>query len=76
MSISTLDAVKNEAMLLSIKDRAILIHELLETLDGKEENVEEAWAFEAENRLAAYRQGQSKTRTAAEVFANIESQLK
>jgi hypothetical protein len=32
MSIITLNDVKNEAMLLSIKDRAMLIRDLLESL--------------------------------------------
>lgn len=76
MSIITLNDVKNEAMLLSIKDRAMLIRDLLESLEREEENIEEAWIVEAEKRYTGYQQGTAKTRSAAEVFARIESHLK
>lgn len=76
MSIITLNDVKNEAMLLSIKDRALLIRDLLESLEREEENIEEAWIVEAEKRYAGYQQGTAKTHSAVEVFARIKSHLK
>ncbi|TAL43068.1 MAG: addiction module antitoxin RelB [Methylovulum sp.] len=77
MSTIALNEIKNEALLLSTKDRAMLARELLESLDGEEEeSIEEAWLLEAERRFALYQQGNVKIRAAAEVFSGIENQLK
>jgi putative addiction module component (TIGR02574 family) len=76
MSTITLNDVKNEAMLLSVKERALLILELLESLDSvQDEEIENAWINEAEKRYARYVAGETKTRSASDVFANIQAQL-
>ena len=76
MSTITLNEVKNEAMLLSIKERAALILELLESLDPVQDaEIENAWISEAEKRYARYVAGETKIRSATEVFANIQAQL-
>ncbi len=76
MSTITLNEVKNEAMLLSIQERALLILELLESLDPVQDaEIENAWISEAEKRYARYVAGETKTRSPTEVFANIQAQL-
>jgi putative addiction module component (TIGR02574 family) len=76
MSTITLNDVKNEAMLLSVKERALLILELLESLDPVQDaEIETAWISEAEKRYARYVAGETKTRSASDVFASIQAQL-
>jgi putative addiction module component (TIGR02574 family) len=76
MSTITLNDVKNEAMLLSVKERALLILELLESLDPVQDaEIENAWISEAEKRYARYVAGETKTRSASDVFASIQAQL-
>ncbi len=76
MSTITLNDVKNEAMLLSVKERALLILELLESLDPVQDaEIENAWIIEAEKRYARYVAGEAKTRPATDVFASIQAQL-
>ncbi len=77
MEAITFNEVKSEVMLLSIQDRAILVRELLESLDNTEaKDIEDAWVIEAEKRYAAYQAGTVKTHSATEVFTKLESQLK
>jgi putative addiction module component (TIGR02574 family) len=76
MSTVTLNDVKNEAMLLSIKERAALILELLESLDSVQDaEIENDWINEAEKRYARYVTGETKTRSSSDVFASIQAQL-
>jgi putative addiction module component (TIGR02574 family) len=77
MTTITLNDVKNEALSLSIKERALLVLELLDSLDSVQDaEIENAWAIEAEKRYARYKAGQTKARSAADVFATIQAQLK
>ncbi len=77
MSAITLNAVKNEALSLSIKDRALLVLELLNSLDSVQDTeIENAWMIEAEKRYARYKTGKTKARSASDVFATIQAQLK
>ncbi len=77
MTAITLNDVKNGALSLSIKERALLVLELLNSLDSVQDTeIENAWAIEAEKRYARYKAGQTKARPAADVFATIQAQLK
>ncbi len=54
----TLNEIECAALSLSDKERALLAHRLIETLDQSiEEDVEEAWLDEAEKRYEDYRKG-------------------
>jgi hypothetical protein len=76
MMTVTLTQVKNEALLLSLKERALLICELLDSLDPiQDAEIEQAWITEAENRYARYVSGQATLRPASKVFASIQARL-
>lgn len=77
MSAITLNEVKNEAMSLSLKERALLVLELLDSLDSVQDaEIENAWIMEAEKRYARYKAGNTQARSAADVFATIQAKLK
>jgi putative addiction module component (TIGR02574 family) len=76
MMTVTLTQVKNEALLLSLKERALLVCELLDSLDTiQDTEIEQAWITEAENRYARYVSGQTTSRPASDVFASIHALL-
>ncbi len=71
MSTIALNDVKNEAMLLSIKERALLILELLESLDSVQDaEIKNAWIREAEKRFSHYVAGETQTRSATSENVN------
>jgi putative addiction module component (TIGR02574 family) len=73
----TLNEVKNGAMSLPIKERALLVFELLESLDSEQDSkIEKSWIIEAEKRYLRYTAGKTNARSATDVFANIQAQLK
>jgi len=77
MTAITLNDVKNGALSLSIKERASLVLELLNSLDSVQDaEIENAWVIEAEKRYARYKTGTTKARSAIDVFATIQAQLK
>ena len=76
MTAITLNDVKNEALSLSIKERSLLVLELLYSLDSVHDaDIENAWEIEAEKRYARYKDGKTKARSAADVFATIQARL-
>jgi putative addiction module component (TIGR02574 family) len=60
-----------EAMNLPTIERASLIEELLSSMDKPDSELDTLWAKEAEERLAAYRQGNIESYPADEVFAEL-----
>jgi putative addiction module component (TIGR02574 family) len=60
-----------EAMNLPTIERASLIDELLSSMDKPDSELDKLWANEAEERLAAYRQGDIESYPAEEVFAEL-----
>ena len=69
--------IENEAMKLSLRDRALLVERLLSTLDrGQDVDAEEIWLQEAEKRYQEYRAGQIGSRPSARVFEDAKSGLK
>ena len=47
----------NEAMKLKPKERALLVENLIKSLDQPDKELDEIWADESERRLRAYREG-------------------
>jgi putative addiction module component (TIGR02574 family) len=67
-----LSEIESAARRLSAKDRARLVRRLIATLENENEgDVEQLWLDEAEQRLAAYRRGETTTYPGEEVFEAI-----
>jgi putative addiction module component (TIGR02574 family) len=62
------EAILEQALLLSPKDRATLVEKLLASLDQPDLAVDALWAKEAEDRISAYEAGELKAIPAEEVF--------
>jgi putative addiction module component (TIGR02574 family) len=60
-----------QAMKLSSNERAVLIDELIVSLDKPDPSLDAAWLKEAESRLAAYRSGELVAIDAEQVFAAL-----
>ncbi len=60
-----------QAMQLSSNERAVLIDELIVSLDKPDPSIDAAWLSEAESRLAAYRTGELVAIDAEQVFAAL-----
>lgn len=75
MSIS-LNQILEQVRALSAQDRAKLIDTLLESLHSPISDVEQAWATEVEQRLAAYDRGEVSAYSAEDVFADARRILR
>jgi len=75
---SNINEIGKKALELSAHDRALLIRQLLESLeDGdEEENAEELWIDEAKRRYTQYKQGITSVKPANEVLENAKANLK
>jgi len=67
MSIIT-KQILEKALVLPAAERADLVESLLASLDQPDARIDELWAKEAEDRLAAFDAGQTKAYPADEVF--------
>lgn len=65
-SVKTLEI---EARKLTIDDRFELVEHILASIDATDPAIDEAWAAEAKDRLAAWRTGAMPSRQATDVFA-------
>jgi putative addiction module component (TIGR02574 family) len=66
------DQVLREALALGTQERAELVERLLATFQSPPDpRIDELWAREAEERLAAYDRGELKAIPAEEVFSRI-----
>jgi len=72
MSEAVLGLLKSVLALPAV-DRAALAEELLSSLDRADPSIDERWAMEAEDRLAAFQAGQMTAVPADEVFAEFET---
>jgi putative addiction module component (TIGR02574 family) len=71
-----LEEVEREALVLPLRDRALLLEHLLASLDeGEDADAEEVWLAEAERRYQEYRAGRMKSVPAEDVFAEAEARL-
>ncbi len=75
---SNINEIGKQALELSARDRALLIRQLLESLeDGdEEENAEELWIDEAKRRYNLYKQGKTSERPANQVLDDAKANLK
>ncbi len=62
----------DEALSLSVDDKAELVDQLLFDIDGIDKNIEEKWASEAESRIDAYEAGKLKTVSLEEVLSKYK----
>ena len=70
-----LEVLENEALKLTISERAALTQWLLASLDADAE-VEEAWAIEVERRIAAVERGEMTDIPMAEALATLRAGLR
>lgn len=72
------EAVRAEALRLSLQERAELAAELLKSLDGDEgaHDLNRVWGEQAERRYAAYKAGKLQGIPAEQVFRKMRSGLK
>ena len=75
---SNVNEIGKKALELSPREYALLIRQLLESLeDGEvEENAEELWINEVKNRYTTYKQGKTSTKPANQVLKDAKKNLK
>jgi putative addiction module component (TIGR02574 family) len=61
--------LSRKAQALSPNDRVALIEEVLDSLDRADPAIEQLWAKEAADRLAAYRRGELSAKSLSEIAA-------
>ncbi|MEW5928215.1 MAG: addiction module protein [Gemmatimonadota bacterium] len=74
-----LEKVEAEALELPPRERALLAHRLIASLDGEDEDpaeVERAWEEEIRRRVDEYRSGAVQAVPASEVFAKARARLR
>ncbi|MFI5460905.1 MAG: addiction module protein [Isosphaerales bacterium] len=64
--------VLETALALPAIDRAAIVESLLASLDHPDAGIDESWAVEAEERLAAFDTGRMKAIPADEVFEELD----
>lgn len=62
----------NEALSLSVDDKAELVDRLLSNIDGIYKDIESKWSAEAESRIDAYEAGKLKTFSLDEVLSKYK----
>ena len=75
---SNISEIGKKALELSTRDRALLIRQLLESLEegDEEENAEELWTDEVKRRYNKYKQGKTSERPANQVLEEAKANLK
>ena len=63
------EALLKQAKALAPAQKLELVEALLSDLDRPDENIDAAWAAEAEDRFAAYRKGEIRATSMAQVLA-------
>ena len=61
----------DEAVLLPVEERALVVDTLLRSLNPPESEVDKTWAQEAQRRLAELRSGRIKGIPGEDVFAQV-----
>ena len=73
----TFNQVENDAMQLSLRERALLVERILATPDlGEDVDAEEFWLQEAERRYQEYRAGAATSKPAKQVFEDANKRFK
>ena len=75
---SKINEIGKKALELSAPDRALLIRQLLESLEDEdeEENAEELWINEVKRRYNRYKKGETSEKPANQVLENAKTKLK
>ena len=58
-----------QARALSPQDRIALVEEVLDSLDSADPDIDQRWAREASDRLAAYRRGELTAKDLSDIVA-------
>lgn len=61
-----------ELLVLSPQEKALIIDELLKSLDKPDAEIDKLWKQESEARIDAYEKGQLKSESAEEVFSKYK----
>lgn len=72
---TTLELLEERALTLTASERAALAQRLLASLD-EESEIDDAWATEADRRIAEVESGAMKTIPIAEALAQVRATLK
>ena len=72
---TTLELLEDRAMTLTVSERAALAQRLLASLDEDSE-IDDAWAAEADRRIAEIESGVVKTIPIAEALAQVRAAIK
>lgn len=75
---SDIKEIKKKALELSNKERALLVRQLLQSLDERleEENTDELWIKEAEYRYSQFKKGKTSDKPADDVLNDAKTSLK
>ncbi|TFG12598.1 MAG: addiction module antitoxin RelB [Promethearchaeota archaeon] len=75
---SNINEIGKKALELSPHERALLIRQLLESLEEgeEEENAEKLWINEVKNRYTQYKQGKTSAKPANQVLKDAKKNLK
>ena len=75
---SDIREIEKKALELSNEDRALLIRQLLQSLDkdSEEENTDELWIKEAESRYSQFKQKKTSDKPADDVLKDARTNLK
>lgn len=75
---SNIKEIEKRALELTTQERALLIQQLLNSLEdeNEEQNTEELWVKEAEDRYNKYKQGKTTDKSASEVLKDAKTNLK
>ena len=66
------DEILKDLLVLSPQEKALIIDELLKSLDEPDAEIDKLWKQESEARIDAYEKGQLKSVSAAEVFSKYK----
>lgn len=69
---TSLEQLEDQALSLSPEERAKLAEVMLESLNAPLADIEDAWAHEIEQRVAAYDRGEIQAYAAKDVFAEAK----
>jgi putative addiction module component (TIGR02574 family) len=70
--MSTPKQIIDEALSLSVDDKAELVDQLLSDIDGLDKSIEKKWAAEVESRIDAYEAGKLKSISLEEVLSKYK----
>jgi putative addiction module component (TIGR02574 family) len=70
------EEVANAALTLPPEDRAMLADDLVASLEGSQEEIDEAWRIEIERRIKEIKEGKVQLIPGEQVMSELHAQLK